>query len=111
VGDEEVFHDLLLAVDPDTAADEISERDPVLLTIELQVNSLVLLALFVEALAEASVGEEFNGALLKHAGAHAVDGVRAAAVLHDLNVDAGLAKKVRHGEAGRTAPDDSNLGG
>src|SRR5207244_671551 len=92
---DQVFDDLLLAVDGDTPAGQCAEIDPVLLALKAQLDAVVDQAFASHSVADAGRAQEVSRSLFEHAGAHArLDVVPAAGLEHDglaaLRVPAGV---------------------
>ena len=110
-GGDQVFQHLVLGVDGDVlAAGEAGEVDAVAVSVDAQLEAAMLEALAGEAVAEAGLHHEVDGALFEHTGADGrLDG-GAGAVFDDDAVDAFEVEEVGEHEAGRTGADDANLG-
>src|SRR2546423_13428837 len=107
---DQVFDDLLLAVDGDTAAGQCAEIDPVLLALKAQLDAVVDQAFASHSVADAGRAQEVSRSLFEHAGAHArLDGVPAAGLVAD-GLDALEMEKVGQHEPGWAGADDANLG-
>jgi hypothetical protein len=108
-GDEVLYH-LLLAVDGDRPpAGQIGERDAVAAAIEAEQDAVVDQPLALQPVGQPEAVQEIDGALLQHAGAHALLDVVAAPVLEHDRGDAGAVEQVREHQPGRTSSDDGDL--
>src|SRR5205809_347092 len=78
-----------LPVDHDPApAGELTERDPVGLAVEYEVDAMVDQSLALQAVADTGLAEQVDGALLQHAGPNALLDVLAGAALQHDRFDA-----------------------
>src|SRR5215211_847171 len=106
----QVLDDLLLPVNRDRAAAcERRKVDPVALAGELQLDSLVDEALAAQAIADAHLLEQVDGALLEHAGPDPALDVLAAARFQDDRIDSAEVEELRQHEAGGAGAHDPDL--
>jgi hypothetical protein len=106
---DQVFDDLLLAVDGDALAHQLAKIDVVQCLVEREMNAVVKHALMLHARAGSDLDEKIRRPLLEEPGADAVLDIRPAAILQYDGVDAGTMQKMREHEAGRTRPHDTDL--
>ena len=108
---DQVLHHLLLAVDRHhLAGDQLGEMHVDQLAVaEADVDRLVDHAFAPQPLVEAELVHQVDGALLQHAGAHAILHIGAAARLEHDAVDAFAIEQMREEQAGRPRADDGDL--
>ncbi len=107
---DQILHDLLLAVNRERApARELGERDAIAPLVEREQQPVVNQSLAVQALGQAQLVEQVDGALLEDAGAHALLHVGAAAAFEDHRRDPFALQQMREHQAGRAGPDDRDL--
>ena len=106
----QVFDDLVLTVDGDRfSAGQCEQVDTVAAPPKAQFKSAMDQALAPEALADPRFVHQVDGALLEHAGAHALLDVLAAAILDHHGFDAGAMQQMREHQSRRPRPDYSDL--
>src|SRR4029077_1275188 len=108
---DQILHDLLLAVDRHhLAGDQLGEMHVnELAAAEADVDRLVDHAFAPQPPVEPELGHQVDGALLQHAGAHAVLHVGAAARFEHDAVDALAVEQMREEEPRRPRADDPDL--
>ena len=108
---DQVLHDLLLAVDRHhLAGDQLGEMHVDQLAVaEADVDRLVDHAFAPQPLVEPELGHQVDGALLQHAGAHAIFHIGAAARFEHDAVDALAIEQMREEQPGRPRADDADL--
>jgi hypothetical protein len=77
--------------------------------VEAELHPVVHEALALEALGHAHLPEQVHGALLEHAGAHALLDVLAAAGLEHHRLDPGPVEQLAEHEPGGAGADDPHL--
>src|SRR5436305_13583238 len=107
-GGNEVFDDLLLAVDGDRPTGQGREINAVPRAIELQVHAVVDIAFPVQPDRKAELVEPFDGAVFEHSGPHPTLDVRAIALLEHHAINAGSHQEVGKNQPGRTGTDDTD---
>ena len=80
------------------------------LAVVAQLDPFVERALAVHPLADAALAQRVHRALLEHTRAHALDHVLLVAVLEHDRLDPVQMQEMREQQAGRTGPDDADLG-
>ena len=108
-GGDEVFDDLLLAVDGDAAAGEFGEGDAVAVAGEAQDNAFVNQAFAVHPGADSGVAHLLAGIMFHEAGADAAFDVRSGLGLDDDAVDTVQMQDLGEEEAGGAGADDADL--
>jgi hypothetical protein len=108
---DQIFQDFVLGIDEHGfATGKIFEIDAVAATEKLQFDAAVHESLGLEALADADLNEQVDGALFEDAGADAFFDVGAAFIFENDGVDAVEIQHVRKQEAGWPGAYDSDLG-
>ena len=108
---DQILDDFVLSVDRDgAAAGQLRERNAMALAAERHVNPFVPQPFAREAVAEADLVHQIDGALLEHARADALDHMLLAAIFEDERMDAPQVEKVAEHQPCRTAADDADLG-
>ena len=106
----QVFDDFVLPIDGDRlSAGQCEQIDTMAAAPEAQFESAMDQALAAETFADAGFVHQVDGALLEHAGAHALLDVLAAAILDHHGFDAGAMQQMREHQSRRSRPDYSDL--
>jgi hypothetical protein len=109
-GRNEVFDDLVLPIDRDGAATrECLEIDPMTAAAKAEINPAVAHAFPLQAIADAGLDHEVDGALLEHTRAYALDDVVAGAVFDYEGFDPVEVKQVAEHEPCGTCSHDADL--
>ena len=107
---DQVSDDFVLPVDRDClAASEFGHVDAMASPVEADVDPFVPQPAAFAALRRRRSRQQIDGALLEHAGSHAIDHVLAIAVFDDDRVDAVEMEQVAEQQAGRACADNAYL--
>jgi hypothetical protein len=107
---DQVYDDLLLAVDEDRPPDERVEVDVVAAAVEVEVDAAMDERFAIHPPSHARRPQELRCAVLQHARAHPRLRVAAIALFQHDRPDAADVQQVGEEEAGRSRPDDRDLG-
>ena len=107
----QILHHFLLRVDGDrAAAGQLGQIDAVPAPAEAEPDAIVPQSLALQTLADAGFDHQVHRALLQHARAHPIFDVLAAAALQNDRLDASQVQQMREHQAGRSRPDNTDLG-
>jgi len=67
-GDDEILHQLVLAVDGDLATGQLGQRDALPHSVEEQLETMVDHPLAEQPVGEVDLGEQLDGAVFEHSG-------------------------------------------
>ena len=108
---DQILHHFLLRIDRDGAATgQLGQIDAVTTAAEAEPNAIVPQSLTPQTFADAGFDHQIHRALFQHAGAHAIFDVLAAAALQNNRLDAGQVQQMGEHQAGRSGPDNTDLG-
>ncbi len=107
---DQIFDDLLLAIDGDgAAAGQVGEIDAVAAAAEAQFDAVMQQALAAQPLAHVRLHQQVHAALLEHAGSNAMLDILAAATLDDDRLHTLQMQQVRKQQSRGSRSDDADL--
>jgi hypothetical protein len=92
---DEIFHNLLLGIDRDTAARQGLEIDAMPLLVETNLHAVMNQSFPLHALAQPHIRQKVDGTLLQDPGPHSLLTVLAASTLDHNRIDSSLVQEVR----------------